>query len=94
MLGFHAQALLWLSVPQTRLADVAGALARQREVAFVAATTGPTNLLANVLRPDVDALYTYLTEEIGTIDAIGHVETAPVIRTLKRAATPSLARTR
>jgi DNA-binding Lrp family transcriptional regulator len=85
-LGFHAQALLWLSVRQPHLAAVAEALARQQEVAFVAATTGPTNLLASVVCRDVDALYTYLTETIGTIDTVGHVETAPVIRTLKRAA--------
>ncbi|GAA4659867.1 Lrp/AsnC family transcriptional regulator [Amycolatopsis dongchuanensis] len=85
-LGFAAQALLWLSVRQPRLAAVAEALAGQREVALVAATTGPTNLLASVLCPDVDALYTYLAETIAAIDGVGHVETAPVIRTLKRAA--------
>ncbi|WP_431873404.1 Lrp/AsnC family transcriptional regulator [Amycolatopsis sacchari] len=85
-LGFAAQALLWLSVRQPRLAAVAEALAGQREVALVAATTGPANLLASVLCPDVDALYTYLAETIAAIDGVGHVETAPVIRTLKRAA--------
>ncbi|HKS47655.1 MAG TPA: Lrp/AsnC family transcriptional regulator [Amycolatopsis sp.] len=85
-LGFHTQALLWLSVHPTRLVAVAEGLAGQPEVAFVAATTGQTNLLANVICRDVDALYTYLTDRIGRIEAIGHIETAPVIRTLKRAA--------
>lgn len=89
-LGFTAQALLWLSVRPARLVEVAEALSQQREVAFVAATTGSSSLLANVLCRDVDALYTYLTERIGKIDAIDHVETAPVIRTLKRATTPSV----
>ena len=85
--GYAAQAMLWLSVPQRDLVAAAGSLARQPEVAFVAATTGPTNLVANVLCRDVDALYSYLTERITGIDSIGTVETAPVIRTLKRAAT-------
>lgn len=88
-LGYTAQALLWLAVPQTALATVAEALSQQREVAFAAATTGTTNLVANVLCRDVDALYTYLTAEISTISGVGHVETAPVIRTIKRAATPA-----
>ncbi|MGI8647064.1 MAG: hypothetical protein DLM55_03505 [Acidimicrobiales bacterium] len=81
-----------LAVPAprpARLGEVAEALSQQPEVAFVAATTGSSNLLANVLCRDVGALYTYLTERVGKIDAIGHVETAPVIRTLKRATTPS-----
>ncbi|WP_236792430.1 Lrp/AsnC family transcriptional regulator [Amycolatopsis sp. GM8] len=89
-LGFHAQALLWLSVRQPQLVPVAEALAGQEEVALVAATTGPANLLASVVCRDVDALYTYLSGTIATIDGIGHVETAPVIRTVKRAATTTV----
>ncbi|MBB2938315.1 DNA-binding Lrp family transcriptional regulator [Amycolatopsis bartoniae] len=85
-LGYHAPALLWLSVRQPRLAAVAEALARQREVALVAATTGPTNLLASVLCTDADALYTYLADTLATIEGVGHVESAPIIRTLKRTA--------
>ena len=87
VLGFHAQAILWLSVRPTHAVAVAQALARQPEVALAAITTGPTNLLAKVVCRDVDALYTYLTERVATIEAIEHLETAPVIRTLKRAAT-------
>ncbi|MFD9890691.1 Lrp/AsnC family transcriptional regulator [Amycolatopsis sp. NPDC059027] len=87
LLGFHAQAVLWLSVRPTRLVEVAEALAGHQEAAFAAATTGPSNLIAKVLCRDVEALYTYLTERVGGIDAIDHLETAPVIRTLKRAAT-------
>lgn len=89
VLGFHAQAVLWLSVRPARLTTAAEALARHPEVAQVAVTTGPTNLLAKAVCRDVDALYTYLTERVATIEAIEHLETAPVIRTLKRAATAS-----
>ncbi|MEV8443499.1 AsnC family transcriptional regulator [Actinosynnema sp. NPDC051121] len=87
VLGFHAQAILWLSVRPSHLVTAARALARQPEVALAAITTGPTNLLAKVVCRDVEALYTYLTERVATIEAIEHLETAPVIRTLKRAAT-------
>ncbi|WP_210408074.1 hypothetical protein [Allokutzneria sp. NRRL B-24872] len=36
---------------------------------------------------DIDALCAYLTERVASIEAIEHLETAPVIRTVKRAAT-------
>lgn len=86
-LGFHAQAILWLSVQPVHLVAAAEALAQLAEVALAAITTGPTNLLAKVVCRDVDALYTCLTERIAPIEAIAHMETAPVIRTVKRAAT-------
>ncbi|HVW43867.1 MAG TPA: Lrp/AsnC family transcriptional regulator [Amycolatopsis sp.] len=86
LLGFHAMAILWLSVRPARLVEVAESLARHPEVALAAITTGPTNLLAKVVCRDVDALYAYLTDRVAGLDAIEHVETAPVIRTLKRAA--------
>ncbi|TCO52378.1 Lrp/AsnC family transcriptional regulator [Actinocrispum wychmicini] len=92
MLGMKAQAVLWMSVRPAQLRTVAEILARHPEVALVAATTGATNLLAKVLCRDVDSLYTYLADSVGGIDAVGHVETAPVIRTLKRAATQSCSR--
>ncbi|WP_281369109.1 Lrp/AsnC ligand binding domain-containing protein [Phytohabitans rumicis] len=58
---------------------------RTPEVAFAAATTGPTNLVATVVCRDVQALYRYLTERLGTLPAIRHVESAPIIRTVKSA---------
>ncbi|HEX8868129.1 MAG TPA: Lrp/AsnC ligand binding domain-containing protein, partial [Lentzea sp.] len=63
----------------------AEALARQPEVALAAITTGPANVLAKVVCRDIDALYTYLTERVATIDGIERMETAPVIHTVKRA---------
>jgi hypothetical protein len=59
-------------------------LAGHPEQAVVAATTGPTNLLANVLAPTPAALHQYLTRKLAD-DAIIAVETTPVLRTLKAA---------
>jgi len=83
--GFHTEAWLWMSVRPSQLAAVGAELARHPEVAFAAATTGPSNLAASVLCPDSAGLYRYLTERIGAIDAIRHLETAPIIRTVKQA---------
>jgi DNA-binding Lrp family transcriptional regulator len=85
VLGYHAEARLWASVPPASLADTGAAVAAHPEVAFCAATTGPTNLLIATVCRDSRDLYRYLTERLGTLPLIGEVHTAPVIRVLKRA---------
>jgi DNA-binding Lrp family transcriptional regulator len=84
-LGFRAEARLWMSVRPSRLTEVAAAMAEHPEVSLVALTTGPTNLLAAVNCRDSLDLARYLTESVGSLDAVRAVETAPVIRTVKRA---------
>lgn len=91
-LGATTSAMLWLSVPPAHLDAVARALAEHDELAFVAATTGRTNLVTQVLCPNPAALHTYLTERLGAIDHITALETVPILRTVKAAApfTPGL----
>jgi DNA-binding Lrp family transcriptional regulator len=84
-LGFETQAILWLSVPPSELAQVGRAVAAHPEVAFAAATSGQANLVATVVCRDVQSLYRYLTERLGTLTAIHHVETMPIIRIVKSA---------
>lgn len=83
-LGFTAEARLWLSVRPSALADTAKALAEHPEVSFAAITTGPTNLMATVHCRRSDELARYLTERVASLDAIATLESAPVMRTLKR----------
>ena len=54
------------------------------EVPFVAATTGPANLVAAAHFRDTRHLYEYLTGELASLPGVRAVETAPIIRTLKR----------
>nr|WP_095877888.1 Lrp/AsnC family transcriptional regulator [Streptomyces sp. TLI_235] len=86
LLGVTVSALLWMQVAPSRLDEVATALAAHDELAVVAATTGPTNLVAHALCSDAEALHHYLTRRLA-LDAIGRIETAPVLRTYKAAAT-------
>jgi DNA-binding Lrp family transcriptional regulator len=83
-LGYHAEARLWMSVRPSAIVTVAEALAAHNEVSFAAVTTGPTNLVVAVICRDFADLYRYLTERIGALDDVTHVETAPVVRTVKR----------
>ncbi|MFF4036731.1 Lrp/AsnC family transcriptional regulator [Streptomyces sp. NPDC001816] len=89
MFGVRTRALLWLSVRPANLEEVGLALAGHDELAFVAATTGPTNLVAQALCRDPADLHRYLTRRLGALPAIRTLETSPVLRTLK-AASPSL----
>ena len=82
--GMNAQATLWLSVEPGRLDETGRALAAHREIPFAAATTGPTNLLASAVFRDTQHLYEYLTGELAALPGVSSVQTAPIIRTLKR----------
>ncbi|MFG6193471.1 Lrp/AsnC family transcriptional regulator [Nonomuraea sp. JJY05] len=84
LLGRRVEAQLWMSVPPAELDATGRALAGHPEVAYVGATTGPANLMANVVCRDDAAFYRYLTESLGALPAIGRIETAPIIRTVKR----------
>jgi DNA-binding Lrp family transcriptional regulator len=86
-LGVQVEARLWMTVPPSKLAEVGEALATHPEVTFVAATTGARNLMASTACPSVPAFYQYLTQKLGALQAVENIETAPVIRTIKRGAT-------
>ncbi|MGW2254739.1 Lrp/AsnC family transcriptional regulator [Kitasatospora sp. NPDC001660] len=85
LFGLGTRTLLWLSVAPAYLEQVGEALAGHPEIAFAAATTGPTNLCASVVCANQRELYRYLTTRVAALPAVTHVETAPVIRTVKRA---------
>ena len=86
LFGLGARTLLWLSVAPAHLQRTGEALAAHPEVAFAAATTGPTNLYATVVCADQRELYHYLVTRVAALEAVTDVETAPVIRTVKQAA--------
>jgi DNA-binding Lrp family transcriptional regulator len=85
LMGYRVEAQLWMSVPPAELDATGRALAGHHEVAFAGATTGPANLTASIVCRDDEALYRYLTDSLGALPAIRHIETAPIIRTVKRA---------
>jgi DNA-binding Lrp family transcriptional regulator len=87
LIGYGTVALLWLTAAPSALEPAGVALAGHPEVAFAAATTGASNLVAALICPDDDALYRYLTGRVPALPGIVQVETAPVIRQVKQLAT-------
>ncbi|KAA2253001.1 AsnC family transcriptional regulator [Solihabitans fulvus] len=94
LLGYATEAILWLTVAPGHLTDVAAALAGHPEIAFASATTGPTNVVAFAVCRDADALYDYLATRLGALAGVLRVETAPIIRSAKRAGTALVPPTR
>jgi DNA-binding Lrp family transcriptional regulator len=85
--GHPVEALLWLGVAPGELEQVGEALARAPESAYTAALTGPSNLLVVVTAHDRAHLYRFITERVGSLP-VRSMETSPVLRRLKQAASP------
>ncbi|WP_307834300.1 Lrp/AsnC family transcriptional regulator [Paractinoplanes lichenicola] len=85
--GFRALVLLWLAVSPSRLAAVGAALREHEEIAFAAATTGPTNLQAIVICRHMPEFYRYLTEKLGALDGVERIESEPLLRNIKQLGT-------
>ena len=84
--GAGVPTLVWLTVSPRDIATVGAALAAQPEVAFAAATTGRTNVYASIVPTSTPALYDYLTGPLAALPGVQQIETAPVIRGFKGAA--------
>ncbi|GAA1961121.1 Lrp/AsnC ligand binding domain-containing protein [Amycolatopsis minnesotensis] len=81
---------VWRPTPGPRQRVPGAALAGHPEIAFAAATTGPTNLCASVLCANQRELYRYLTTRVAAPPASTRVETAPVIKTRPACRHPDL----
>ena len=88
-LGQHAEARLWMSARPAALASVVAALGAHAEVTFAAVTTGPTNIVAQIACPGPASLYRYLTERVAAVPGVDTMQTAPVLRTVKRFSVPA-----
>lgn len=86
-LGFHACANLWLRVHPSETKSVGRALAGMPEVGFVAATSGRNNLHAAVHCRNLDELFEFTSDRVGTLPGVESDEVSPVHRQIKQAGT-------
>ncbi|WP_433378418.1 Lrp/AsnC family transcriptional regulator [Actinoplanes sp. CA-142083] len=89
LMGLHAGAMLWMSVAPPALSVVGAALAGHREIEFVAATTGPANIVAAVRCRDDEELFVYLNDKIGALEQVHRIETGFMLRQIKRLTRPA-----
>ncbi len=83
-LGYRSGATLWITAAPAVLHSVGEALAGHDEIAYVAATAGPSNLVATVVATDTAGLYAYVSGKLGRLEGVQHVETAPFLRRVKQ----------
>lgn len=84
-MGLRSVANLWFTVSPSDLASVGARLADHTELAFAAAVTGQSNLMASALCPDPENLYRYLTTKVAEISGIQTVEAVPQLTRVKQA---------
>ncbi|MFH9353111.1 Lrp/AsnC family transcriptional regulator [Kitasatospora sp. NPDC017646] len=86
-LGYHARANLWLRVHPSAVKSAGRALAREPEIAFAAALSGPWNLHAVAHCRDLDELFEFTSDRIGSLAGLESMEVSPVLRHVKQAGT-------
>ena len=84
VLGYRSQAFLWMTVDAAQLRATGEKLAQHDVVQFVAATTGPSNLIAAVACRDNAGLYRFVTDGLGSIGALRQLEVSPTLRRVKQ----------
>jgi DNA-binding Lrp family transcriptional regulator len=85
LVGRPIVALVWLRVLPSRLEVAGRTLAQHPDVLSVAATTGQHNLCGEIAVADDDALYHFLTSDVGSIPGVAAVEVTDGLDVLKRA---------
>ncbi|WP_406270940.1 Lrp/AsnC family transcriptional regulator [Actinacidiphila glaucinigra] len=88
--GHDTRAIFWITAAPSALSSVGQALAAHPETAYVAATTGSSNLVAVVICSSTPELYRYLSECVGALDGVRHVETVPSLRLVKQITTEGI----
>nr|WP_231984201.1 Lrp/AsnC family transcriptional regulator [Mycobacterium sp. E342] len=83
-LGYHLSAMLWLTVAPRHVQRVGEQIAAHDQVAFAAAVSGRTNLMAVVICRDVRDLYAYLTNHLGVIEEVLTYEVSTRTQRLKQ----------
>ena len=84
LLGAQTEALLWIAVRPGAMQQTALSLSAHPHVRFCAATTGPANLVVAVAAANLDALYTFLTDAVGPLEAVTAIDVTPLLATVKR----------
>lgn len=69
-IGYQTNAVLWLTTAPEHTAAVGTELAAHDEVAFVAALTGTSNIMAVAICRDTQDLYRYVTEALAATKRI------------------------
>lgn len=83
-LGLAVWVVIGLQVDPPRIDGVANEVAAMPEVAFVAVTTGSTDIWVNAMFKSNEEVYAFISKRLGQIRGIRKCETSTVLRITKR----------
>jgi DNA-binding Lrp family transcriptional regulator len=84
LLGYDIEAVLWMSVRAAAIDTVGNTLAEHPVVRYCGAALGGCNLVAHVVLPRTDELYTFIIETLGGLPEITEVDMSLVTHAYKR----------
>jgi DNA-binding Lrp family transcriptional regulator len=88
LLGYEVEAFVWLRVDLARLETIAATLAGQGAVRYLSATTGFSDLTAELVLGSRDDLYAFCTTTLAAVPGIRQVDIGVELETIKRAYLP------
>lgn len=83
-LGFDVEALIRLRVDLPRIEDAATVLREHVAVRYLSVTTGASDLVCEVVLPNSDALYRFITKTLAALPGLREAETSIELVTVKR----------
>ena len=78
------EVFIWLRVELARLEETARALAERREVRYLSATSGFSDLTCEAILRSQDDLYAFSTGVLGVLPGIREVDVGLELQTVKR----------
>lgn len=84
LMGFGLEAFVWLDVEFDTMAGVAEQLRQLPQVRYLAATAGSSNLVCEIILPDVSALYDFQATVLANCEGLKGATISLELQTLKR----------
>jgi len=85
LLGYDVECVCWVRVELSQLERTATILADQREVRYLSATIGYSDLICEVILRTQDDLYDFSTRTLGQLPGVQGVDVGLELQTIKRA---------
>lgn len=85
VLGYDVECFCWVNADLSRLEEAAGILAARREVRYLSATIGHSDLICEVILRAQDDLYDFSTQTLGRLPGVRGVDVGLELQTVKRA---------
>ena len=83
-LGFEITGDLYIRVDMKKMAQVIAAISQFKELWYIVATTGQSNLNAEFVVQDLEALHDLIYNRLSQIDGVEQVETSVIMKYVKR----------